>query len=191
MKTYIIKEAIMEGIGLYSAYFIKIGLKTKALFSTPVGAISGVSMVGLTVFTSVQMGLFLLLALYFFDFGTGIAASWIEKNKMEKIRAAIKERNLITSEKLKLSMVKAFTYASTILVISMIERVFKIKPFLFDSISDTPMTLTLMFIGLCCAIEFYSIFFENFKRMGYDIPTKIKRSVKGFKNFFSEVKKEE
>lgn len=187
----IIKRAIMEGIGLYSQYFIKMGIKIKALFSSPSGTIAGASLVGVSVLSSVQMALLLLLGLYLFDFITGIGASWIEKSKLEKVRPVIKERNLISSEKLKLSLVKAFTYTSTILAINMVERVFSIKPYLFPSVSEVPMTITLIFIGLCCSIEFYSIFFENFKRMGFDIPQKIKEAVKGLKSFFSEVKKEE
>jgi hypothetical protein len=35
------------------------------------------------------------------------------------------------------------------------------------------MTITLVFIGFCCSVEFYSVFFENFKRAGFDIRKKL------------------
>ena len=106
---------------------------------------------------------------YVFDFITGILASWREKRESEKTDPSLKDKDLISSDKLKLSGIKAFTYASAILAVWGIEKVFIIKSFKFSNISDQDMTITLIFIGFCCAIEFYSIFFENFKRAGFDI----------------------
>ncbi len=179
----------MEWISLYTKYFIKIGVNTKAMASSPAGVITGTSIVAVSVLTSIQKALLLLLIFFIIDFITGILASWKIKREEEKIKPELKEQALISSEKLKLSAVKAFTYASAILGVWGIEKVFFIKTFKFDNVTTEGLTITLIFIGFCCAIEFYSIVFENFKKMGFDIAKKFLFMVKSVKKIIFQVEK--
>ena len=179
----------MEWIGLYTKYFFKLGINLKTMASSPAGVIAGTSVVAVSVLTSVQKALLLLLIFFVIDFIPGILASWKEKKEAEKTKPELKEVSLISSDKLKLSAVKAFTYASAILGVWGIEKVFFIKTFKFDNVSTEGLTITLIFIGFCCAIEFYSIVFENFKRMGFDIAKKFLFMVKSVKKIIFQVEK--
>jgi phage-related holin len=185
----ILKASIMEWISLYTKYFIKLGVNTKTMASSPAGVVTGTSIVAVSVLTSIQKALLLLLIFFIIDFITGILASWKIKREEEKIKPELKEQALISSEKLKLSAVKAFTYASAILGVWGIEKVFFIKTFKFDNVTTEGLTITLIFIGFCCAIEFYSIVFENFKKMGFDIAKKFLFMVKSVKKIIFQVEK--
>lgn len=185
----ILKVSVMEWIGLYTKYFFKLGINLKTMASSPAGIIAGTSVIAISVLTSVQKALLLLLIFFVIDFITGILASWKEKKEKEKTDPTLKEESLISSDKLKLSAVKAFTYASAILGVWGIEKVFFIKTFKFDNVSTEGLTITLIFIGFCCAIEFYSIVFENFKRMGFDIAKKFLFVVKSIKKIIFQVEK--
>jgi phage-related holin len=172
----------MEWVSLYTKYFLKLGISLKTMASSPAAGVATGSVIVVSAMTNTQKAVYLLVAFYVLDFITGILASWKEKIEAEKTNPSLKEKNLISSEKLKLSGVKAFTYASAILAVWGIEKVFIIRSFKLSHISNEDMTLTLIFIGFCCAIEFYSIFFENFKRAGFDIK-------KNFSKVMTEVKK--
>jgi len=185
----IFKTSIMEWVGLYSKYFFKLWINLKTMSSSPAGVITGSSLVAVSVLTSVQKALILLLIFSVIDFITGIIASWREKKDKEKIDPTVKEQSLISSEKLKLSAVKAFTYASAILGVWGIEKVFFIRTFKFENISTEDLTVTLIFVGFCCAIEFYSIVFENFKRMGFDISKKAFSVIRHVKKIIFQVEK--
>ena len=185
----ILKASVMEWITLYSKYFFKLGLSLKTMGSSPAGIITGTSVVAISVLSSVQKALLLLLLFFILDFITGILASWKEKKENEKTKPELKEESLISSDKLKLSAVKAFTYASAILGVWGIEKVFFIRTFKFDNVSTEGLTITLIFIGFCCAIEFYSIVFENFKRMGFDIAKRFIQVVKNTKKIIFQVEK--
>jgi hypothetical protein len=143
------------------------------------------------VLSTVQQAILFLLALFVLDFATGLAASITEQRKEHKIKPPAEKENIISSEKLKLSLVKLFTYTSVILSVYGIEVIFQINKFFFPSITNLEVTITLIVIGLCTTIEFYSIFFENFKRMGFDIVSGITKSTRAIKNVYSEFKKKE
>lgn len=179
--TQIFKLSIMETVSLYSKSFIKLGISLKSISTSPAATITSGTIIVTTYFSTVQKALLLLLLFFILDFITGIIASYKEKKQKEKENPKLKEQTLISSEKLKLSAVKAFTYASSILGVWGIERVFFIKTFKFENVSTEDLTVTLIFVGFCCAIEFYSIVFENFKRMGFDIASKFFKVVKGIK----------
>lgn len=179
--TQIFKLSIMETVSLYSKSFIKLGISLKSISTSPAATITSGTIIVTTYFSTVQKALLLLLLFFILDFITGIIASYKEKKQKEKKNPKLKEQTLISSEKLKLSAVKAFTYASSILGVWGIERVFFIKTFKFENVSTEDLTVTLIFVGFCCAIEFYSIVFENFKRMGFDIASKFFKVVKGIK----------
>lgn len=179
----------MEWLSLYSKYFIKLGISLKTMTSSPITGVTAGTIITASVMSNTQKAVYLLIGLFILDFITGILASWKEKKESEKKDPSLKGKTLISSEKLKLSGVKAFTYASAILAVWGIEKVFIIKSFTFSNISDHSMTITLIFIGFCCAIEFYSVVFENFKRMGYDIAKKLTTVVKGVKTLISRLQK--
>ena len=185
----IFKASIMEWVGLYSKYFFKLGISLKTMSSSPAGVITGSSLVAVSVLTSVQKALILLLIFFVIDFITGIIASWREKKEKEKIDPTVKEQSLISSDKLKLSAVKAFTYTSAILGVWGIEKVFFIRTFKFENVSTKDLTVTLIFVGFCCAIEFYSIVFENFKRMGFDLSKKALSVIRHTKKIIFQVEK--
>jgi phage-related holin len=194
MKTLIkilssLKAATMVLITLYTKSFFKLCIGVKTMVSNPIGLMTGTSIITISLLTSVQKALILLFVFFILDFVTGILASWKEKREKEKEDPALKEESLISSDKLKLSAVKAFTYASSILGVWGIEKVFFIKTFKFDNISTENLTVTLIFIGFCCAIEFYSIVFENFKRMGFDIARRFISVVKNVKKILFQVQK--
>jgi phage-related holin len=185
----ILNVSVMEWISLYTKYFFKLGVSVKAMASSPAGVITGTSIVAVSVFSSEQKALGLLLLFFILDFITGILASWKLKREEEKIKPELKDQALISSEKLKLSAVKAFTYASAILGVWGIEKIFFIKSFKFDTVSTEGLSVTLIFIGFCCAIEFYSVVFENFKKLGFDIAKKFLVVVKSIKKILFEVEK--
>jgi phage-related holin len=185
----ILKSSIMEWLGLYTKYFFKLGINLKTMASSPTGVISGSTIVVASVLTSIQKALLLLLLFFILDFITGILASWKIKKEEEKLDPTLKDKALISSDKLKLSAVKAFTYASAILGVWGIEKVFFIKTFKFDNVSTEDLTVTLIFTGFCCAIEFYSIVFENFKKMGFDISKRFLKVVNSIKKIVFQVEK--
>lgn len=183
----ILKYCIMEWLALYFKYFAKLSISLKAMISNPYTGVATGTVVTVSAMTNTQKALYLLIFFYVLDFITGILASWREKRKAEEKDPSLKEQNLISSEKLKLSGIKAFTYASAILAVWGIEKVFIIKSFKFDNISDQDMTITLIFIGFCCSVEFYSIFFENFKRAGFDIKKNLFKVVDEVKKIIAKV----
>jgi len=185
----ILKSSVMEWLGLYSKYFFKLGISLKTMASSPSGVVTGSTIIAVSVLTSIQKALLLLLLFFILDFITGILASWKIKKEEEKLDPTLKAKALISSDKLKLSAVKAFTYASAILGVWGIEKVFFIKTFKFDNVSTEDLTVTLIFTGFCCAIEFYSIVFENFKKMGFDISKRFLRVVNSVKKIIFQVEK--
>lgn len=176
MKTLLFLDQLI-------APFIKAKVVVKAFSS-----VKGVFMVPLAVSAisiDVVSSLYVLFSLLIFDFGTGIAASYFDKKKAEKLDPELKKKNLISSEKLKMSGVKFLLYTLTILCAYFIEKIFFIKSFNF-SFSEANFTISVIVIGFWCVVEFYSIFFENFKRMGIDI---VELALKFFRKYKS-VKKE-
>ena len=63
-----------------------------------------------------------------------------------------------------------------------------IKKFSFESISNQELTITLVCIGFCCVIEFWSIVMENFKEMGFDVRKKAMTIISGVKKIIKQVK---
>jgi phage-related holin len=183
----LLNYCLMEWVSLYTKYFLKLGISLKTMASSPAAGVATGSVIVVSAMTNTQKAVYLLVAFYVLDFITGILASWKEKIEAEKTNPSLKEKNLISSEKLKLSGVKAFTYASAILAVWGIEKVFIIRSFKLSHISNEDMTLTLIFIGFCCAIEFYSIFFENFKRAGFDIRKKFFTLTGGIKKIIDKL----
>lgn len=184
----------MHYFHIYLHYLGKMAIMTKIMFTKPAGIISMVPSIFVTFLTPAfsvsqrtptQMVLILLFGLFLLDFATGIYASWIEKKQKEKEDPELAKENLISSKKLRLSGVKAFIYCSGTLAVYGVEKVFFIKTFKFESVSEQGFTITMLIVAFFCAIEFYSIFFENFKRAGFDIVAMVKK-IKGTKTELTE-----
>jgi len=142
--------------------------------------------VGLISFSGCQLAMFLLMILMAVDFCTGVLASWnIWHNS--KVESNFWKYGF-SSSRVRLSLVKSITYFLFIICSFFIEYIFKVKSFGVTSYSDHEITLTLIAIGLSCAIEFYSIFFENLPKAGFDIWDKLKMIAVKIKDGVTTVK---
>ncbi|WP_313214254.1 phage holin family protein [Soonwooa sp.] len=168
----------MKELKIYSKYFFNIleSVQKPAIWLPGIG-------LSLTM-TSYQLMIFLLLGLFAIDYITGVLASWVEwkrENSEERFR-----KKGFTSEKSRMSIVKMVTYFLFILLTWFIELVFKIKPFEF-SWMDHQGTITLVAMAISCAIEFYSIFWENLPRAGFSISEKVKKVISVAKTAKNEI----
>ena len=142
--------------------------------------------IGMVSFSSCQMGLFFLLMLMTADFITGVLASWYLW-KDSKIQSNFWKYGF-SSAKIRLSIVKSVTYFLFILLSYGIEIIFRIRSFGSNSYTDHEITLTLIAIAIACAIEFYSIFFENLPKAGFDLEKKMKAIYVKIKRAVTSVK---
>jgi len=140
--------------------------------------------------TSTPLKALILLGVFFaMDFITGIGASYVESKKSTTSAYRTNNNYFLTSSKFRLSIVKFITYGLAVITARSIEWAFIPGEF---SPNDNlnKMTLTTIVIGICCGIEIYSIFFENIKRMGFDIIQKIKTISKEGWRFYKYLKNE-
>jgi phage-related holin len=151
-------------------------ISLKAMFTKTSGLILAIPTVAISTSIDPQKGILFLCVLFVIDFATGIAGSYVEWRKTDQLI------RLISSEKLRMSAVKLFTYFSGIIVVYGVEMIFFEKRFKFQSITDKDFTITSIAIAFFCAIEIYSIVFENFKKMGFDVLANIKKLVTVFKD---------
>lgn len=146
---------------------------------------------GMLTLTDCQLGIFLLFGLMILDFITGVLASW-NLWKDSKIESNFWKYGF-SSLRIRESVVKSVTYFLLIMCAFWIETTFKIKTFKAETYTEHQITLTLFAIAVACAIEFYSIFFENLPKAGFSIEMKvktifikIKTAVKSVKNFTND-----
>ena len=144
--------------------------------------------IGVLELTNLQLALALLFGLLFIDYITGVLASWINHKKLFGTSFWKDSINGFSSEKWKKSLVKTITYFLFILTTWAIEKVFQIKPFntFYSDIGN--ITITLGAIGLSCGIEFYSIFFENLPKAGFNIEDSFLKLFNKIKSIFTKVK---
>lgn len=126
---------------------------------------------GLVSLTDCQLAFFLLLIFLAADFLTGVIASW-SIWKASKIDSSFWKTEF-SSYKIRMSIIKTVTYFLLILLTYGIEVIFRIKTF-ENTLTEHEITLTLVSIAIACAVEFYSIFFENLPKAGFDIEKKVK-----------------
>ena len=157
------------------AYFTKVSLSLKAILSKKIGLFILIPTVTVTSQIDPEKAIYLLLFFIVIDFITGIAGSYVDWSKTDK-----KER-LISSEKLRKSGLKMSVYFFGILCCFGVEKIFIIKNFKLALISDNHFTLSLVAIGFFITVEFYSIVFENFKKMGFDVLSKFRKIAGVFK----------
>jgi hypothetical protein len=136
------------------------------------------------ILNTTQKAIGLLVFLMICDFGTGVGASISKERKYRKANPNLPKRRIISSEKLRRSGVKFLLYSLTILTSFGLQIVFQLKTFNI-SVSNMELTLTIGVIAFWCIVEFYSIFFENFKEMGIDIKS-IVRKITSLITFFKE-----
>lgn len=166
----------MEELTLYSKYFMKVAIVLKTLFSKPLDVVISMPIVVTApLYTTAEMACGILASFFVIDFITGIVASWVEFKRVPALIPTSDKRYLIQSAKLRMSGVKFICYVLAILCAWMFETVFMIKEIPTGHISTQNLTLTTIVIAFFCLIEFYSIFFENIKRAGFDIIEMIKK----------------
>jgi len=118
-----------------------------------------------------------------------LAASCIEFRKSRK-KPERGKKYVIESSKMRLSAVKFSTYGMGILIAYGLEWVFILEDFNLHS-NLHKISLSTLITAFFCVIEFYSIFFENVRRMGFDIIQKIKNiSHKGW-DIYNTIKNNE
>lgn len=165
----------------FKAYLLKTKIVGSTLF-TKKGLFLAPVIVPLTMVQSTAMAVKLLLFLMCNDFFTGVLASYFEHKKQNK------DGFFITSEKLKKTGVKFLLYSLTIITAFFLQEIFKIKTFTL-LISDMKFNLVIGVVGFWCIVECYSIFFENFPKMGIDIKNTIRKIV-SLSNFLKEKSKD-
>jgi hypothetical protein len=144
-------------------------IKIEPMLSQPTGIVLLISTVTIATLSTIQMSLLFLFISFIFDFLTGIYASWVEwKNQKIQITTY-----LIESKKLRKSVGKAIAYMAAIGFTYGFELVFFIKSFKISA-SGANLTITLIAVGVCVAIEFFSVL-ENMKRSGFDLIGKAKK----------------
>lgn len=137
--------------------------------------------------TSIRV-LLLLGLLFLLDFITGIVASYVEFKK-SKNNDCVPKRYVIQSSKLRLSAVKFITYGLAILIAYALEWVFLVSEFEIHK-NINKLSLSTTATAFFCLIEFYSIFFENVKRMGFDIIEIVKTISKKCWDIYKTIKNE-
>lgn len=158
----------------------------KIAFNKPIAIIACLPAFAIPVFSPTIKALILLGGFFCLDFITGILASWVEFKKAAPLVPASGKRYLIQSTKLRLSGVKFICYSLGTLCAWGIETVFVIKEIPSGHVSTQNLTLTTVVIAFFCMIEFYSVFFENVKRMGFDIIQEAKKVFKLYKSIKDE-----
>jgi len=176
----------MNDLYQFPKHIAKIAATCKLIFTKPAGVVAAIPAITAALSTP-QKALILLGVLFALDFATGIAASWVEFKKSLPVLPASGKRYVLQSSKLRLSAVKFVTYGMVVIVAYGLEWVFVMQEF-EPSTKLQKMSLTTIAIAFCCAIEFYSIFFENTKRMGFDIIQKVKNISKSGWDLYKSVK---
>lgn len=157
-------------------------IKIQPMLSQPYGIALTIGTISIAMLSTVQLSLLFLFISFIFDFLTGIYASWVEwKNKKIEITTY-----LIESKKLRKSVGKAIAYMAAIGFTYGFEIVFFIKSFKVSA-SGANLTITLVAIGVCIAIEFFSVL-ENMKRSGFDLIGKAKKGFSQFWDLFRTAK---
>lgn len=179
----------MQELYVFLKYPTKILTTLKLMLSKPAGLFLLIPVIAMPELTTTVKALYLLGALFVVDFITGIGASWVEFKKSLPVLPGSGKRYVIQSSKLKLSGVKFIIYGLGCLIAAGIEWVFIAQEFEPHK-ALKKLTLTAIVIGFFCAIEVYSIVFENFKRMGFDVIQQIKKIFKSGREIYKTVNNE-
>jgi hypothetical protein len=130
----------------------------------------------------------LLLFLFAADYFTGVLASWVQWKKVNKEGSFFRGENAgFSSDRWRLTLVKAITYFLFVISSKCIEFIFMIKPFAVSWI-DHEITMTFIGLAISCAIEIYSIFWENLPKAGFSIWGKVKKIISQIKEIKNTTK---
>lgn len=133
---------------------------------------------------------YILVTLFIIDLVTGLFASYSEWRKITpkgkwffraNDEALPEEEKGFSSSRFRKCLVKGIVYGLFPLVVLAFQKVFLIKSFKFQSISDSEINITVFCLLIFCANELFSIFWENLPRCGLNLP-------KGIRNFVTGVK---
>lgn len=164
----------------YFHFLEKIPGVAKQIYSHPVLL---TPLISVFMLSNQFLAIFLLVFFLAADFATGVLASWMEAKKN-------KNPKWFSSEKTRLSIIKSVTYMLFILGTWSIDKIFLVKKFNFHNFSDADFSITLLATAICICVEFYSIFWENLPKAGFDLPgivNKIFSKVKDIKNSIKSI----
>jgi len=185
----------MNDLGIFILYLKKILLPLKIISAKPmlgikvaIPAIAApvIAAYNLPYFSLFQWSLIVLGILFTIDFVTGVWASYVEYKKAKGLTPANGEY-LITTQKLRLCIVKFISYSLAIALAWVVGFLFTIQEFSLHS-AMRKFTLPTIVTISCSIIEVYSIFFENFKRMGYDLIAKIRNIIETIYTIYKIIK---
>lgn len=122
---------------------------------------------------------FLILAVFCTaDLITGIAAAYFEWKKTAKTdKWFFGKGEGFSSDKFKKMFVKIMVYLGTPLVLQQFQKIFLIKNFKYEGVSDAEITLATGLIILFCLNEGYSIFHENLPKCGFNLYDQIRKLI--------------
>lgn len=180
------KSIMYQFLLLLVPYVKKTTLIWKTIFSKKGFFLLTPAVIVLPTLTLKQhIGLF-LFALMIFDFATGVAVSNKQKKEAEKLHPELKKQHLISSEGLKRTGVKFLLYFSTIAIAYWSENVLKLNTFNI-SFSQIEFTVTIAVMLWWITVETYSIVFENFKKLGFDVFSAFNKIIDTYKNGKSKI----
>ena len=181
------KSIMIQFLTLFAPYIKKIALVWQAVFSKKGLVLIAPTLIMMPVLSLKQhIGLF-LGALMLFDFATGILVSKKLKEEAEKINPELKKEHLISSEGLKRTGVKFLLYFSTTMIALWSEKVLHIKTFHFD-FAEIEFTITVVIMLWWITVETYSIVFENFKKLGFDVISIFTKIIDTYKSGKTKIK---
>lgn len=139
----------------------------------------------------IQSVAYILGFLFAFDLLTGMFASyclwkknvpkgkWFFRANEEKLS---EEEKGFSSDKFKRCFFKGIIYGLFPLVVLKFQETFFIKPFKFETITDSEINITVICLLIFCANELFSIFWENLPKCGLNVPKGIRNLILGVKN---------
>lgn len=179
----------MYDLTLFYHHLERIAIALRQAFSSFSGAVTALCIITLPALTTAQQTLLLLAILFVADFITGVCASYMEYKALPPVDRS-RSKHTISSAGLRMSGVKFITYGIGIITAYLLESIFFIKEFEPTQITTQKLTLTTAVALFFCAIEMYSIFFENIKRMGFDLLEVIKKMAREAWAVYKDLKNE-
>ena len=119
---------------------------------------------------------YILAAFFVADSVTGITAAYFEWRKTpRKDKWFFGKGEGFSSDKFKKMFVKIIVYLGTPLILQQFQKVFLIRNFKYEQVTDGEITLATGFILLFCLNEGYSIFHENLPKCGFSLYDQIRK----------------
>lgn len=131
-----------------------------------------------------------LFYLFVLDFITGLCASYFDwkKDETKKDKWFFGKGEGFSSDKFKKMFVKLIVYAGGPLIINEFQKVFFIKSFRYEIISEASIDIATFLVFLFCLNEGYSIFHENLPKCGFNIFSLAKKLIGIYKETKNDLK---